>query len=907
MRLLRLAAENFRSFAELDLDLNADGLIAVVGPNGAGKSTIFAAVEWALYGGPRGRAAMPALRDGAADGERCWVEVEFEVAGRAYRVRRVDGHEARLVELGSQQTIATTLTGTSRQVSALLGLTREMFRGTFYARQNEVQALDGNDEHKRREQVELLLGIERLRRATGYAAAEAKEQRVVVDTLAAQTPDLQGRRDEVDQAQNEAQRAHPAVQEATERLEALKSERHREKQQLDALRVQERLMLARRHEAQQAELLLRGERAAVEQLDGQLVEAKAAESELATLAPLSAQVEELAARERELDLVRANEQRAKAWRARHEHALRMSAKLTDRIRELAREHELVRDRGPQEEVDPANLEASIDRLQEQIEVTEQELTELRPVYIAAADAVTAAQRRADEQTMALGQASRAGEIRAELAGYGDVEHAVDAAAAEWHERQARRHQLQEAIGHDKKHRNAVLAGTEQAACPTCKRDFAEGELDQVLAIFERDLATAQSELVSIDAQLPALEVRATTLRGQARRAHALSAELNAFGTTNELSVLEAELNYAAQQLTFAEGEQRRLEDLIDERTRRLSALRERARRLELARREYAQLAAQLSEAQHDIAVYAEQLATVNVNAYDGAAHLQLRNELERAQAATQRCAVLRGAAEALELLGRRLTQQELKVSEAQERATQLAASVAEVAVADDDVPGAEARCEQLERAVEGTHEALRAVERQAVADSEAVAAAQARLADAREQHAALAEHRRELRLRQEVVAALSAYREEASRRARPTLERETSLLLGQVTRGRYTTVGLTDSYLLQIVDGRAAYPLRRFSGGEQDLAGLCMRLALSRALARHRGAETGFVILDEVFGSQDPDRRRALLEQLHELVRSEFRQVFVVSHTDDVLAHCSLHVAVRRGDDGISAAAGPHA
>jgi DNA repair exonuclease SbcCD ATPase subunit len=44
VKLLRLQARNFRSFERLDLDLNVDGLIAVVGDNGAGKSTIFAAV-----------------------------------------------------------------------------------------------------------------------------------------------------------------------------------------------------------------------------------------------------------------------------------------------------------------------------------------------------------------------------------------------------------------------------------------------------------------------------------------------------------------------------------------------------------------------------------------------------------------------------------------------------------------------------------------------------------------------------------------------------------------------------------------------------------------------------------------------------------------------------------------------
>lgn len=123
--------------------------------------------------------------------------------------------------------------------------------------------------------------------------------------------------------------------------------------------------------------------------------------------------------------------------------------------------------------------------------------------------------------------------------------------------------------------------------------------------------------------------------------------------------------------------------------------------------------------------------------------------------------------------------------------------------------------------------------------------------------------------------------------------------------GDEASVQLTASYQLEITDGDQVHPLRRFSGGEQDLAGLCLRLALSRALARQRGAETGFVLLDEVFGSQDADRRRALLEQLHAIADSEFRQVFVISHTDDVVEHCDLRIDVTRVEDRTSVAAGP--
>ncbi len=130
-------------------------------------------------------------------------------------------------------------------------------------------------------------------------------------------------------------------------------------------------------------------------------------------------------------------------------------------------------------------------------------------------------------------------------------------------------------------------------------------------------------------------------------------------------------------------------------------------------------------------------------------------------------------------------------------------------------------------------------------------------------------------------------------------------MLKQVTGGIYPIIRLTEAYLLEVADGGQMHPLKRFSGGEQDLAALCLRLALSRTLARQRGAEHGFVILDEVFGSQDEGRRQQLLAQLGELGRNEFHQIFVISHTDDVIESCQMHIRVKRDGDGISVAEGP--
>ena len=903
MRLLRLQAQNFRSFERLDLDLNVDGLIAVVGDNGAGKSTIFAAVEWGLYG-LRGRGALPVRRDDAPADQDCWVEVQFEVGGRAYGVHRVEGRQATLFDLPTGAEICTGRDETSRRIATLLGLTRDMFRGTFYARQREVQALDSDNEVKRREQVELLLGIERLRRAVGHAQTAVKEQQHLVTTLEAGAPDVPALEAEAERVAREVELGTPVVQEAELRLDAAKQAREQAKALLERMRAQERAMVERRAVARAAAGTAQQEQDLSAALREQVAAAEAATAELARLTPLAERVEGLVAREREMDLLRATHERAVELRAGRHRALAVAAGLSDQLAALAAE-----EAGDGQPSNGAEGNGAAGSPQAQVQAAEDELEALRPALRRLAGERQQAERRALELRDRLDAGQRAAQLDAQLAGLAAAEQAAAQALTEWHALQARRAQLDEAIRHDTEHREAVLAGERQAACPTCKRAYDEGELEEIVAAYDRDLRAARDQLAALDEQLPRFEAAATAAQAAAQALRGLEADRRALGdppTGEELPALRAALDAAEAQAAGLIEQEVRTEARLTARIDELPRLRARARLAEERRRRMTELEAQRSQADSEARLYAEQLASVGANGYDQEAHARLVAELVEGQAAGQRCAALRSTADGLALLRQRLADQEARAAAAEAERIRLDAAVAEVAVEAAELAAADEASSGAERAVDAAHAALLQASRQAASESEAVAAANARLRDARKQITELRRQRRELRIRSEVAEALSAYREDASRRARPTLEHETGLLLGQTTRRRYNAVQLTDSYQLEIVDGRQVHPLRRFSGGEQDLAGLCLRLALSRTLARQRGAETGFVLLDEVFGSQDLDRRRALLEQLHAFADTEFRQVFVISHTHDVVEHCDLTIDVRRGDDGVSTATGPH-
>ena len=250
MKLLHLKGQNFRSFAEFELDFNAPGLYSITGPNGAGKSSIFGAIEWAMFG-KRGSGAAPVARHGA-DGA-CRVELEFEVGGRVLEVVRIDGSDAWLADVASGKHLARGLTDTSNEVAVQLGLTHTMFGGTFYARQKEVQALSSSKSlAERRDQLERLLGIEHLRVAADLAARDAREQKGIVDGLSDDAPDLAELRAQVQRYEREAQEAAPTVTELEAQVTEIKAQVSAAVHRIEALATQLSEHSSRRVAAEQA-------------------------------------------------------------------------------------------------------------------------------------------------------------------------------------------------------------------------------------------------------------------------------------------------------------------------------------------------------------------------------------------------------------------------------------------------------------------------------------------------------------------------------------------------------------------------------------------------------------------------------------------------------------------------------
>ncbi len=134
---------------------------------------------------------------------------------------------------------------------------------------------------------------------------------------------------------------------------------------------------------------------------------------------------------------------------------------------------------------------------------------------------------------------------------------------------------------------------------------------------------------------------------------------------------------------------------------------------------------------------------------------------------------------------------------------------------------------------------------------------------------------------------------------RPTLSSYASDFYRRLTDGKYNEIELDENYNVLIYDNGESFGIERFSGGEEDLANLCLRLSISEFITERAGGIFNFIILDEIFGSQDNIRRQNIMKALNAL-SSKFRQIFIITHVEEIKNYVENIIQVREDEDGAS-------
>ncbi len=296
------------------------------------------------------------------------------------------------------------------------------------------------------------------------------------------------------------------------------------------------------------------------------------------------------------------------------------------------------------------------------------------------------------------------------------------------------------------------------------------------------------------------------------------------------------------------------------------------------------------------------LKTLGRSSFSKAAHRKAQGAHQRALAADEEASALRDTTADSAHLKAELEKQTQRVKNASAQLETTDEELRTLAFDTAQPAKLEIAATKSEEAREAAQNTLTQAKLEAQSRSSEVKALRDRLAEANKMRDAIDEKTTEVRQHEVASDLLSKYRDQQAKRAWPRLEQVASTLLSAATDGRYADVKLSEDYRPMIVDRGEDHELTRFSGGEQDLANLCLRLAIADWVSKERNVDLGFVVLDEVFGSQDDERRQRLLTELRRASSNRFRQMLVITHVTEIAELCDSQVEVSLLEPGRSLA-----
>jgi exonuclease SbcC len=825
---------------EQSLDFRGIHLACLAGDNGHGKSALLDAITWALWGKARAPRDDDLITLGR-DVTDMWVDFEFGLGGQSYRVWRQRSKKGRgqsdlhfyvwnptaehSPENGEWRLLDE---GGLRERQALISRTLRMEYETFinsaFLLQGHADSFTVKTAGERKQILADILGLSRYDAYEERAKQEAQARKEQASRIQGEIVTIDGELSRRGEYEARLQAARTAAAHAVAALRSAEAEQAKARSAVQERQSQVKQLVDLRGR------LARGERDLAD-LRGQL---DAAKTRLGQFEAVLAQREQIEAGWAELQQARADDA---AWHAR-----------------LLRHTQLA------ESVNRARL--AVDQARLALEAEGRRLADHR---VELGRKITAG----EEQRKTLAEA------QAILARMAEQQTRRDAITVELRLAGERIASLKtenerlKAEGQATNDKAEILRAADPgaAACPLCGQPLDAGQRDQMLVelAHERDNLAGryrvnQTELRALDKRRAGLEAEDADLARELRARDA-----------RQRQAAQAEAAIADAQAA-AEEQARVAQQIAD-----LSA--------RLADRDYA------PAEQVELARQQAELAAIG---YDAGAHEAVRvkvNRLEPFDGRYQRqlLPALDGIADArgrVDVLAGQFARREAELADDRAEAGRLTAAVA-------DLPRLEAALARADAEVERTAGAERRARLEEGAAQQQISAL-----------AALAERRKtrlaELDKVNEEISVYNQLREAFGKKglqamiiesAIPEIEVEANRLLSRMTEGRMSlrletqrekvTGGMAETLDIIIADELGSRPWEMFSGGESFRANLALRIAISKLLARHAGAQLQTLVIDEGFGSQDSQGRQLVVEAINS-IQHDFERIIVITHIEEL-------------------------
>ncbi len=906
MILVDLEIEDYKQFRGVRRFSPApDGIVAIIGANGAGKTTLFEALEWCLYQPreiplaevqTRGQASRPRVTvtlERPDTGERWVVERRLRSGSVQASVFREDQPER--IEAEGPRAVREFVAG------KLIGLSHRAFVSTFFTRQKELSFFGEMGAAERRREVGRLLGLETIERARQKlqddrtAAHNQSEAFRLFYEQQSQGRDFEAELAAVDVRLAEQERA---LLEATTVAETASAT-------LDAARQRLQVLLDRQREddaiaASIAQIEATRQTAAV-RLQTAIDALKHLDEEALRLTTL----EPIAAAAGERDRVLAEQD---AERERHQQRERLKAELNRTFRvERDIERQLAEAvAGADDDSVPGwrwnagaeDLLSGIDRLGKiatsvDVEAAAERVAVLERAANLQAEVIkveakltkfrTVMQDLAAERERLLASGNPEIEIAAAQSARDALSAARERAATEQRTRRQTCDELTQIV-------TRLAKPLSDDRCPTCGRPFSAADLELTKSTLEERITKLNRELAQFVAaekqaiaELQLADKRQVTAAAAQAEIVKLSGRLQS-GETH-LASAGQEHSEAANLLSEFLAEHSMVEPPSAGELQTAQKERDRLTRIAHTAPVLRSLRKALDTCLSERLEAERELGLLGPDRYDPEVHERARAAVHEARNAIATIAEITRDLTQRPEWERKRDQETAAVARAGEELERASERRREFGFDPALLPPAKAeeaaalRAEQVARDARGAAAAtLAGVGR----DRDALQADQAQIASYDREATEMLRHEE---LLTKMVTEFVEFEKFVAREITPALADHTSELVAAVTDGKYDRVEFDESYGLKVFDGPyESFPLAQSSGGEQDVVALCARLALSRLVGGRANNPPGFLVLDEVFGSLDRDRRQAVLETLGTLTGTAdaFHQLFVISHVDDV-------------------------